>query len=59
MCKFYDKVEGHFRGWTNAEAFCTPRSYLQTGAKHGREAIELLVRLWTSDGGWLPSMTEP
>lgn len=59
MCKIHDKVSGHFRSWANAEAFCTLRSYLQTGAKHRRSAMELLVRLWTPAGAWLPSVTGP
>lgn len=59
MCKIHDKVSGHFRSWANAEAFCTLRSYLQTGAKHGQDAMELLVRLWTPAGAWLPSVAGP
>jgi transposase len=59
MCKIHDKVSGHFRSWAHARAFCTVRSYLQTGAKHGRDAMELLIRLWTPTGAWLPSVTGP
>ena len=54
--KLHDKISGHFRNWGHAEAFLTVRSYLQTGAKHGRDAMELLTRLWTPTGAWLPSV---
>ena len=55
----HDKISGHFRSWAHAKAFVTVRSYLQTGAKHGRGAMELLIRLWTPAGAWLPSVTGP
>jgi hypothetical protein len=45
-----DKISGHFRSGAHAAAFLTVRSYLQTGAKHGRNALELLIRLWTPEG---------
>ena len=57
MCKLHDKISGHFRNREHAEAFLAVRSYLQTGAKHGRNALELLTRLWTPTGAWLPSVT--
>lgn len=59
MCKIHDKVSGHFRSWEHARAFCTVRSYLQTGAKHGCRAMDLLIRLWTPAGAWLPSVAVP
>jgi len=59
MCKIHDKVSGHFRSWDHARAFCTVRSYLQTGAKHGCRAMDLLIRLWTPAGAWLPSVAVP
>ncbi len=40
-------------------AFLTVRSYLGTGAKHGQDAMELLIRLWTPAGAWLPSVVVP
>src|SRR5207245_5765106 len=52
MCKLHDKISGDFRSWPNAEAFCTVRSYLQTGAKNGQRAMDLLIRLWTPAGPW-------
>ena len=52
----HDKISGHFRNWGHAEAFLAVRSYLQTGAKHGLAAMELLIRLWTPTGAWLPSV---
>lgn len=57
MCKLHDKISGHFRNRAHAEAFLAVRSYLQTGAKHGRNALELLTRLWTPTGAWLPNLT--
>ena len=57
--KLHDKISGHFRSWEHAEAFLAVRSYLQTGAKHGRSAMELLTRLWTPTGAWLPSVAVP
>ena len=43
---------------TNAEAFMTVRSYLQTGAKQGHNALDLLTLLWTT-GAWLPTVANP
>jgi hypothetical protein len=54
---YHDKISGHFRNRAHAEAFLAVRSYLQTGAKHGRNALELLTRLWTPTGAWLPNVT--
>lgn len=59
MSKLHDKISGHFRSWANARAFCTVRSYLQTGRKQGERAIDLLVRLWSPEGAWLPSVVGP
>lgn len=42
--------------WVNARAFCTVGSYLQTGRKQGQTAMGLLLRLWTPQGAWLPSV---
>ncbi len=56
MAKLHDKISGHFRSETNAKAFMTVRSYLQTGAKHGHNALDLLTILWTP-GAWLPTVT--
>jgi len=58
MAKLHDKISGHFRSETNAKAFMTVRSYLQTGAKHDRHALDLLTRLWTT-GAWLPTVANP
>jgi len=59
MCKLHDEISGHFRSSAHAAAFLTVRSYLQTGAKHGRNALELLIRLWSPEGAWLPSVAVP
>lgn len=59
MCKLHDKISGHFRSWEHARAFCRVRSYLQTGAKHGQRAMDLLIPLWTPAGAWLPGVVGP
>ncbi len=59
MAKLHDKISGVFRSARHAEAFLTVRSYLQTGRKHGRMALELLVGLWTATGAWLPANAVP
>lgn len=56
MAKLHDKLSGCFRQQCHAEAFLTVRSYLQTGTKHGQNALDLLTRLWTPDGACLPSV---
>lgn len=59
MAKLHDKISGHFRSEAHAKAFLTVRSYLQTGAKHGHNALQLLTDLWTLKGAWLPSVAVP
>jgi transposase len=59
MAKLHDKISGHFRSEAHAKAFLTVRSYLQTGAKQGHNALQLLTDLWTSKGAWLPSVAVP
>jgi transposase len=54
--KLHDKISGTFRSWSHAEAFLAVRSYLGTGAKQGMKAMDLLIRLWTPEGAWLPSV---
>jgi transposase len=56
MCKLHDKIAGHFRNPANAEAFCTIRSYIQTGRKHARDTLTDLVNLQTGTP-WLPDTT--
>ncbi len=58
MAKLHDKISGHFRSETNVKAFMTVRSYLQTGAKQGHNALDLLTILWTT-GAWLPTVANP
>jgi hypothetical protein len=50
MCEIHDKVSDHFRSWAHAQAFLTVRFYLQTGAKHGRAARELLTAALETGG---------
>lgn len=56
--KLHDKISGTFRNWAHAEAFLAVRSYLGTGAKQGMRAMDLLIRLWTPEGAWLPSVVD-
>jgi transposase len=59
MAKLHEKISGCFRNKNNAEAFLTVRSYLQTGRKHARNALDLLTALWTPTGAWLPTVAVP
>jgi transposase len=54
MCKIHDKIAGLFRNATHAAAFCTIRSYIQTGRKHDQHTLDLLQRLYTTTA-WLPT----
>lgn len=54
MCKIHDKIAGTFRNPLHAQAFCTIRSYLQTGMKQGHDALTNLERLYTTTP-WLPT----
>ncbi len=54
MCKIHDKISGLFRNPNHATAFCTIRSYIQTGHKHDQPALGLLQRLYTTTA-WLPT----
>ena len=57
--KLHDKISGCFRNPACAEAFLAVRSYLGTGAKHGRNLLQMLTDLWTPAGAWLPSVAVP
>jgi len=54
MCKIHDKISGLFRNQAHAAAFCTIRSYIQTGHKHDQPTLPLLQRLYTGPP-WLPT----
>jgi len=54
MCKIHDKIAGLFRSVTHAQAFCTIRSYIQTGHKHDQPTLAMLHRLYTATA-WLPT----
>jgi len=54
MCKIHDKISGLFRNQAHATAFCTIRSYIQTGQKHDQPLLPLLQRLYTGPP-WLPT----
>ena len=53
MAKLHDKIAGAFRSSEHARAFCTVRSYIQTGRKHAIDTLDNLTRLWTTSP-WLP-----
>lgn len=55
MAKIHDKIAGAFRSTPHAEAFCTLRSYIQTGRKQGANTLDNLTRLWTTGIPWLPA----
>ncbi len=54
ICKLYDKIAGRFTNPANAEAFCTIRSYIQTGHKHAYDTLTDLVAANTRTP-WLPT----
>ena len=56
MAKLHDKIAGAFRNAGHAEAFCTVRSYIQTGRKHAVDTLDNLTRLWTANTPWLPTV---
>ena len=56
MAKLHDKIAGAFRNPGHAEAFCTVRSYIQTGRKHTVDTLDNLTRLWTTATPWLPTV---
>lgn len=56
MIKLRQKVSGCMRTLTGAKQFCAIRSYLSTGAKHGRNFIDTLVML-AEGRPWLPETT--
>ena len=53
MTKIRQKVSGTMRTQKGAENFADLRSYLQTTAKHGIQALAALTQL-TSRNPWLP-----
>jgi transposase len=54
MIKLRQKVSGCLRSLSGAQQFCAIRSYISTGAKHGRNFFNTLVLL--ADGRpWLPA----
>ncbi len=55
MCKIHDKISGLFRNPDHATAFCTIRSYIQTGHKHDQNSLHLLQHLYTPTGAWQPT----
>jgi transposase len=54
MCKIHDKIAGRFANPVNAEAFCTIRSYIQTGRKQAQNTLTNLTRIYT-ETPWLPT----
>ncbi len=54
MCKLHDKIAGRFANPINADAFCTIRSYIQTGRKQAQNTLTNLARIYTTTP-WLPT----
>ncbi len=54
MCKLHDKIAGRFANPINADAFCTIRSYIQTGQKQAQNTLTNLARIYTTTP-WLPT----
>lgn len=54
MIKLRQKISGTMRAAQGARDFVAIRSYLQTGAKHGRNALDDLIALF-EERPWLPS----
>jgi transposase len=55
MIKLRQKVSGCLHTLTGAKQFCAIRSYLSTGAKHGKHLFDTLVMLAESRP-WLPAI---
>lgn len=53
MVKLQQKISGCFRTLAGARDFCSVRSYIHTGQKHGEEHLGLLYRLFKGDP-WMP-----
>jgi len=56
MVKVPQKISGTMRIPQGAQDFVTIRSYLQTAAKQGQNALDVLIALF-EDRPWLPSTT--
>lgn len=55
MVKLQQKISGCFRTVEGAKAFCALRSYIQTAAKNGKGALEVLAQLCLGRP-WMPSL---
>lgn len=56
MIKLQQKISGTWRTETGADAFLAVRSYLSTARKHHRDALDVLVDLFTG-APWIPATT--
>jgi transposase len=55
MVKLRQKISGCWRTLPGAQAFCTLRSYISTGRKHGMNPLAILRQLFEGDP-WRPSI---
>jgi transposase len=55
MVKLQQKISGCWRTLPGAQAFCTLRSYISTGRKHGMNPLAILRQLFEGDP-WRPSI---
>lgn len=53
MAKLHDKISGTFTSTAHAHAFCTLRSYIQTGRQQTQNTLNILYQLHTT-GPWQP-----
>jgi hypothetical protein len=57
MAKIQQKISGGWRTWQGAERFFAVRGYLSTAAKHGRNLLDAVTRLFDGRGAWIPTPT--
>ncbi len=58
MAKLHRKISGCFRAPHGAERLAAVRSYISTAAKHGIDALDVLVALFAGTP-WTPTSTSP
>ncbi|WP_158516543.1 IS66 family transposase [Kitasatospora sp. MBT66] len=57
MAKIQQKISGGWRTTQGAERFFAVRGYLSTAAKHGRNLLDDITRLFDGRGAWIPTPT--
>ncbi len=54
MAKVQQKISGGWRTMPGAERFFAVRGYLSTAAKHGKNPLDVVTRLFDGRGAWIP-----